>query len=61
MNFLLDPAAALQDLLRFDLVVPEIRRGRASFYLGELISRTCGLKDSSGDRRLVSQDPDTGV
>jgi hypothetical protein len=31
---LLEPAAALQDLLRFSLILPEIRRGRARLEAG---------------------------
>jgi hypothetical protein len=48
LDFFFDPAAALKDFLRLDLVVPEIGRGRA------------GFKDSSGGRRRVSRGPGNG-
>jgi hypothetical protein len=60
LNFLLDAAAALESLLRLDLVVPEIGRGGACFYFRELVTRACGLKDNSGDRRRASRGPDIG-
>ena len=60
LDFFLDTPAALEDLLRLDLVAPEIGRRGARFYLGELVSRACGLKDNSGDRRRASRGPDTG-
>jgi len=53
LDFFLDTAAALQGFLRLDLVVPELRRGRARFYLRELVAGACGFKDSSADRRSV--------
>ena len=60
LDFFLDAPAALKDLLRLDLVVPEIGRRCAGFYLGELVARACGFKDNSGDRRRASRGPDTG-
>ena len=60
LDLFLDAAAALEDFLRLDLVVPEIGRRRAGFYLCELVTRASGLKDNSGDRRRASQGPDTG-
>jgi hypothetical protein len=53
LDFFLDTAAALQGFLRLDLVVPEVRRGRASLYLRELVAGACGFKDSSANRRSV--------
>jgi hypothetical protein len=61
LDFFLDAAAALEDFLRLDLVVPEIGRRCAGLYLGKLVARTCGFKDSSGDRQRALRDPDTGV
>jgi hypothetical protein len=60
LDFFFDPAAALKDFLRLDLVVPEIGRGRAGFYLRELVSGAGGFKDSSGGRRRVSRGPGNG-
>jgi len=60
LDFFFDAAAALQDFLRLDLVVPETGRGRAGFYLCELVTRASGFKDNSGGRRRASQGPDTG-
>jgi len=60
LDFLFDAPAALKDLLRLDLVVPEPGRRCACFYLCELVTRACGFKDNSGDRRRASQGPDTG-
>ena len=39
LDFLLDSTAALKDFLRLDLVVPEIGRRRAGFYLCELVTQ----------------------
>jgi hypothetical protein len=60
LDFFFDPPPALKGLLRFDLVVPEVRLRGTGFYLGELVARACGLKDNSGDRRPASRGPDTG-
>jgi hypothetical protein len=60
LDFFFDAAAALKDFLRLDLVVPEIGRGGAGFYLCELVSGAGRLKDSSGGRRRVSRGPDSG-
>ena len=46
---LLEPAAALLDLLRVGRVFPEIGRGGAYVEAGQLFFRTGGLKDSSAD------------
>jgi hypothetical protein len=51
LDFLFDAAPALKDLLRLDLVAPEIGRGCAGFYLCELVTRASSFKDNSGDRR----------
>ena len=48
---LLEPAAALQDFLRFDLVLPEVGRGGARFEAGQFFVRAGGFKDSSADRQ----------
>ena len=48
---LIEAAAALQRLLRFGLVLPEIRRGRARFQAIQLFFRMVGFKDGSGDRQ----------
>jgi hypothetical protein len=53
LDFFFDPAAALENLLRLDLVVPEVGRGGAGFYLCEFVSWAGGLKDSSAGRRRV--------
>jgi hypothetical protein len=50
---LLQPAAALQDLLRFSLVFPEIRGGGASLEAGQFFVGAGSLKDSSADRQRV--------
>jgi hypothetical protein len=50
---LLEPAAALQDLLRFSLVFPEIGRGRARFEAVQLFFRAGGFKDNSADCQRV--------
>ncbi len=50
LDFFLDAAAALECLLRLDLVGPEVGRRCASLYLGELVARASGFKDSSADR-----------
>jgi hypothetical protein len=47
---LLQTAAPLQDLLRFRLVFPEIRRGGFRFELGQFLFGAGCLKDSSADR-----------
>jgi hypothetical protein len=51
LDLLLDSTAALKDLLCLDLVVPEIGRRRAGFYLCELVTRPGRLKDNSGGPR----------
>jgi hypothetical protein len=51
--FLLEPAAALQDLLRFALVLPEIGRGGARLETGQFFVGAGGFKDSSADRQRV--------
>jgi hypothetical protein len=48
---LLEPAAALLDLLRFRLILPEIRRGGAYVEAGQFFVRPGLLKDSSADRQ----------
>ena len=48
---LLEPAPALQDLLRFGLVLPEIGRGGARLEAGQFFVGAGGFKDSSADRQ----------
>jgi hypothetical protein len=50
---LLQPPAALQELLRFGLVFPEIGRGDARLEAGQFFVRACGFKDSSADLQRV--------
>jgi hypothetical protein len=50
---LLQPPAALQDSLRFRLVFPELRGGRASFEAGQFFFGARRFKDSSADPRRV--------
>ena len=57
LDFLLEPAAALQRLLRFGLVVPEIGLGDQPFEAVQLVARARGLKDSSAARRTAWRDP----
>jgi hypothetical protein len=42
----LEPVAALEDLLRFGLIFPEIGRGGALFELRQLLGRVRGFKDN---------------
>jgi hypothetical protein len=58
---LLEPPAALQELLRRGLVFPEIRFGNFRLDGGQLGLELRGVKDSSGDRKPASRDPDTAV
>ena len=48
---LLEAPAALQDLLRFSLVFPEVGGSGARLEAGQLFLWTGCLKDNSGDRR----------
>jgi hypothetical protein len=48
---LLEPFAALQDLLRFGLVFPEVGRGRLVLEAGQFFVGAGGFKDSSADRQ----------
>jgi hypothetical protein len=56
---LFEAAAALQDLLRAGLVLPEVRRGDLRFYSRELFGGVCGVKDSSAGRRRGAPGPRT--
>jgi hypothetical protein len=47
---LLEAAAALQDLLRFRLIFPEIGRGDARLEAGQFFVGAGGFKDSSASR-----------
>ncbi len=55
---LLEPPAALAELLSRCLVFPEIRVGDALLYEGEFFGRAGGVKDSSADRRRGAPGPD---
>jgi hypothetical protein len=57
LDFLFNPAAALEDFLRVGLVVPEIGRRGARFYCCELVGGAGGFKDNSGDRTRASRGP----
>jgi hypothetical protein len=50
---LLEAPAALQDLLGFGLVFPEIVGGGSRVEPAQFFIGTSGFKDSSGDRRLA--------
>jgi hypothetical protein len=50
---LFEAAPALQDLLRFGLVFPEIGCGRAGFEPAQFVFRAGRFKDSSADRQRV--------
>jgi hypothetical protein len=50
---LLEPLAALQDLLRFGLILPEIWRCGFVFEAGQFFVGAGGFKDSSADRQRV--------
>jgi hypothetical protein len=56
----LEPAPALQELLRRRLVFPEIGISGALLYLGEFICGASRVKDGSADRRRAWRDPDIG-
>jgi len=58
---LLEPAAALHDLLRFGLIAPEIRSRGARLYFAELFVETGTLKDASAARANVCSNLRTGV
>jgi hypothetical protein len=53
LAILFEPAAALQDFLRFGLVFPEIGRGGARLEAGQLFVGLGGFKDNSAGRRLA--------
>jgi hypothetical protein len=59
LDVFLQPAAALLDLLRVGLVLPEVGGGGELLYLGELDPGACGVKDSSAGRRRGAPDPRT--
>jgi hypothetical protein len=50
---LLEPLAALEDLLRFGRVLPEVGRGGFVFEAGQLFVGAGGFKDSSADPQRV--------
>jgi hypothetical protein len=58
LDFFFDAAAALEDFLRFGLVIPEVWGRGPGFYLRELFCWAGGLKDNSGDPRRASRGPD---
>jgi hypothetical protein len=49
LEILLEPPAALQDLLRLGLIFPEIGRGGARLQAVQFVRGTGGFKDSSAD------------
>jgi hypothetical protein len=53
----LEAAAALQQLLRGGLILPELRRGDALLYPRELLGSRCDVKDSSAGRRPGAPGP----
>ena len=59
LAILLEPAAALQQLLRAGLILPEVRSGDAFFDSGELGCGAGGVKDGSAGRRRVAPGPRT--
>jgi hypothetical protein len=59
LHVLLEPAAALQELLRVRLVFPEVRFGDALFDLGQFDCGAGGVKDGSAGRRRGAPDPRT--
>jgi hypothetical protein len=60
-DVLFEAAAALQQLLRFGLVRPEVGLADARFDLPYLLVQSCCLKDSSACRRTVSSGPGTAA
>jgi hypothetical protein len=58
---LLEPAAALQDFLRFGLIFPEVWRGGARLEAVQFFVGAGDLKDSSADRQRVCSDPRNGA
>jgi hypothetical protein len=60
LDVLLEPAPALQDLLRLGLIFPEIRRGEPLLETAQFLGGACGLKDSSAGRRRASRGPGSG-
>jgi hypothetical protein len=58
-QLLFEPAPPLQQLLRFGLVLPEVRVGDAGLDFVELGAVSWGVKDSSADPPTVSPSPDT--
>jgi hypothetical protein len=50
---LLQTPSALQDLLSFGLIFPEIGRGGARLEAGQFVVRACGFKDNSAGRSRV--------
>jgi hypothetical protein len=55
-----DAAPPLQRLLRFRLVLPEVRSGDAGFELGQLACGMGRVKDSSANLERVSRDLRSG-
>src|SRR6185503_5498750 len=60
-ELLVEPAAALQQLLRLGLILPEVGLGDAGLDAVELGTRSGCVKDSSADRKPASPDPDIAV
>jgi hypothetical protein len=58
LAILFEAAAALQQLLRARLILPEVRCRDAFFDSGQLFGRACGVKDSSAGQRRGGPGPD---
>jgi hypothetical protein len=58
---LLETPSALQDLLRFGLILPEIGGSGARFEARQLVVGAGGFKDSSANPKRVCSDPDSGA
>jgi hypothetical protein len=61
IEILFEAAAALQDLLRFGLVFPEIGRGGARLEAGQFVGWMRSFKDSSADRSRGGSNPRSGA
>jgi hypothetical protein len=59
LDLVFQTAPALEQTLRFRLILPDIGLERARLEPGKLLLRLGPLKDSSGDRRPVSAGPDS--
>jgi hypothetical protein len=53
-DLLVEPPAALQQLLRLGLVLPEVRLADARFDARQFFRGTCGVKDNSASQPTAS-------